>query len=289
VQALGTSATADPPRALAGGLDHPEAVVWDPRGGLYAGGEAGQLYAVTLDGVVSEVANTGGAPLGLALDAGGRLHVCDEGLAAVLVCDPGSGTVELRSSGTPDGAMELPNYACFDAAGNLYVTDSGRWGAHDGRIYRIDRDGNTEVWSTDPCSFPNGCCLAKDGRSLLVVESELPGITAIEIEPDGSAGRLSAYAHLEGTVPDGIALDASGAAYVGCYRPDRIVRIPAGEAPEVFVDDPGGMTICVPTNVAFAGPDRRLLVASLFGAHELLAWDVEVPGLELPYPEIPGV
>jgi gluconolactonase len=280
--------TTDPPRVLARGLDHAEAVAWDPRGHLYAGGEAGQLYQVTLAGDVREIGNTSGFPLGLALDADGRLHICDEALRAVLVFDPGSGSLEVLSRGTAAAEMRVPNYLCFDRAGNLYVTDSGDWDAEDGRVYRIDPGGATELWTTAAHRFPNGCCISPDGSELLVVESSLPGVSAIRIEPDGSAGQRSVVARLDGTVPDGVALDGAGTAYVGCYRPDRIVRIAPGSAPDVFADDPSGLTLCVPTNVAFAGPDRTLLVASMFGGGELLAWDVAVPGLELAYPAVAG-
>ena len=42
---------------LASGLDHSEGVCWDAgRRVLWAGGEAGQLYSVSLDGAVQEVA-----------------------------------------------------------------------------------------------------------------------------------------------------------------------------------------------------------------------------------------
>ena len=41
---------------LADGLNHPEGLTWNPVDDLiYAGGEAGEMYAVTLDGEVSKV------------------------------------------------------------------------------------------------------------------------------------------------------------------------------------------------------------------------------------------
>jgi len=41
---------------LADGLNHPEGVAWNPFDGLiYAGGEGGELYSVTLDGDVIRV------------------------------------------------------------------------------------------------------------------------------------------------------------------------------------------------------------------------------------------
>jgi hypothetical protein len=59
---------------LAGGLDHPEGIAWDPAGALYAGGEAGQIYRVGLDGSVEEIASTGGFMYGLAVDGASRVY-----------------------------------------------------------------------------------------------------------------------------------------------------------------------------------------------------------------------
>src|SRR4029453_16282430 len=42
---------------LAGGLDHPEGIAWDPSGALFAGGEAGQIYRIDLDGPGTGVAS----------------------------------------------------------------------------------------------------------------------------------------------------------------------------------------------------------------------------------------
>jgi sugar lactone lactonase YvrE len=65
---------------LAEGLDHPEGVAWNPSDGrVYAGGERGEIYAVTLDGEVRQVGSTGGSLLGIAVDGRGRVYVCDAG------------------------------------------------------------------------------------------------------------------------------------------------------------------------------------------------------------------
>src|SRR5436853_382706 len=79
---------------LAGGLDHPEGVAWDPVAGVvYAGGEAGQLYRIGLDGTISQVATTGGFLLGVAVDGDGLVYACDVGAGAVVAIDPASGEV----------------------------------------------------------------------------------------------------------------------------------------------------------------------------------------------------
>ena len=53
--------------------------------------------------------------------------------------------------------------------------------------------------------------------------------------------------------------------FVGCYRPDRIYRIPLGGPAEVFADDPDGVVLNQPANVAFWGPNLDRLVVSSLG------------------------
>src|SRR4051794_24582783 len=62
---------------LAEGLDHPECVAWGQDGYVYAGGEAGQIYRIGLDGQLTEFASTGGFTLGICLDGDGNIYTCD--------------------------------------------------------------------------------------------------------------------------------------------------------------------------------------------------------------------
>lgn len=265
-------------------LDHPEGVAWDRDGLIYAGGEAGQIYSVDLDGKVREVATTGGEILGVALDGAGRVYACDPGNKAVMRIDPASGSVEEYSTGVPGEPMRTPNMLAFDAAGNLYVTDSGEYLQHDGLVYRVDPQGNTVVWNREASRYPNGCCLDASGTSLLVAESYRPGVVRIPIQGDGSAGPMEAIVELPDTVPDGIALDADGGLYVTCYRPDRIYRVPPGGAPEVLADDPHGNVLNAPTNVAFVGSRLERMVVANVGELHILIGDVGAAGLPLRYP-----
>ena len=264
-------------------LDHPEGVVWSPDGVLYAGGEAGQIYEVTLAGEAREVATTSGSLLGLAMDGDGRIYACDCDRCEVVRVDPRTGSAEAYSS----LEMTLPNAAAFDAAGNLYVTDSGDTKADDGRVLRIAPGGETTVWCEAAPRYPNGICLGPGGDELLVVESYLPGVTAIPILPDGSAGAPRTALDLPGTVPDGIALDAEGTMYVACYRPDRILRARPGGAVEVLADDWEGIVLNAPTNLAFAGAGLDTLVATSVGETQLACAPADVPGLPLARPRVP--
>lgn len=275
-------------RLWADGLDHPEGVAAGPDGRTYAGGEAGQIYAIADDGSSAVIAETGGFALGLALDAQGRIYVCDLGQKAVLRVDPASGSRDVYSSGSADVPMRTPNYPAFDAAGNLYVTDSGDWQAANGLVYRIAPGGQTEVWSRSVTEFPNGCCMSSDGKALYVVESNRPGVSRIAIRPDGSAGETDVILSLPPTdVPDGVAVASDGSLIVSCYRPDRIYRLTADAHLEILGDDPFGVMLSAPTNIAFVGPQRDKLAVSSLGRYHLLLGDIGVAGLALHFPTLP--
>src|SRR4029450_6814250 len=148
---------------LVDGLDHPEGVCWDPQAGvLWAGGEAGQVYRVRLEERgAQEVAPAPGFVLGLAVDGRGRVVLCcgDEGSVCVL---------EDGSVRTIENGLRNPNAPAFAPAGTFSLSDSGSWGADDGRVFRLSVDGGLEVFSTALPHFPNGCAVTADGRYLWI-------------------------------------------------------------------------------------------------------------------------
>jgi gluconolactonase len=271
---------------LATGLDHPEGIAVGPDGVLYAGGEAGQIYRIDPDGALDQIASTGGFIYGVAVAGSGDVFACDFGNAAVARVSATTGEVATYSNGTAGRPMRVPNFAAFDDGGNLYVTDSGEWGEDDGVVYRIAPGGATEVWTEATPRFPNGCCLTAGGEALLVVESHGRAVVRVPIQDDGDAGRPETVVDLSGSQPDGIALAEDGTMFVGCYRPDRIYRIPPEGPVEAFADDPDGVVLNQPANLAFSGANLDRLVVSSLGGWSLVAAPAGARGLPLRYPSL---
>lgn len=269
-------------------LDHPEAVAWGPDSRVYAGGEAGQLYRMSLtDSICEQVAKVeGGFLLGLAHDADGNTYACDDRNTCVHRITP-QGVVSVYCNGNAEQRMRVPNYPVFDDAGNLYVSDSGEWGKKTGWIWKIAPGGTkAEIWDQSASGFTNGMCLSADGKALYVVESSPPLISKIEIKPDGSAGKRTVVVELPRTVPDGIAFDRNGDLYISLYNPNIVYRYTVKGELITLYDDWEQLMLVAPTNIAFGGPDMKtLIIASLCG------WSVHtapmpVPGLPVRYPKV---
>jgi sugar lactone lactonase YvrE len=256
-------------------LDHPEGVCWDPVAGfVWAGGEAGQVYRVDLEQRSAEqVAQAPGFVLGLAVDGRGRLVLCCSDVGSLCLVEDGA--VRLVRNG-----LTFPNFPAFAPDGALYVSDSGSWGANDGRLFRLSPDGELEVFSTALSDFPNGCAVTADGRYLWIVESHRPTVNRFDLR----TAELEEVTRLDGTVPDGIAFTADGGVIVSCYRPDRILHLDAAGVVEVVAEDPQGTLLAAPTNVAFAGQDLDRLVCANLGRWHLALVDAGLRGSPLHYP-----
>ena len=272
---------------LVDGLDHVEGIAWGLDGYCYAGGEAGQIYRIDIERKeATQIADTGGFILGLALDANHNIYACDSGNRAVMKITP-DGVVSKYSIGAPDEPFYVPNYPAFDANGNLYVCDSGDWRSDNGKIYRIDRNGEAAVWTRELREFPNGLCIGPDGASLFVAMSlNPPRIAEIGVAEDGSAGEVRTVIELPGAVPDGVAFDEDGNLYIACYRPDRIYRLSSDGALEVLADDFEGTIIAAPTNIAFCGVRRDILLSANLGRWHITRYEVGATGMPLHYPDL---
>jgi gluconolactonase len=277
-------ASLDDLRIIASGLDHPEGIATGPDGELYAGGEAGQVYRIDrARGTATEIANTGGFVLGLCHDAGGMIYVCDAGRPGILRVDPDTSGVEDYCTSAAGGALETPNWAAFAPDGTLYFTDSGTESldVRNGRVIRVPRGGGDgEVLDLGVLHFPNGMCVDAGGAAYFL-ETLTPRLSRV------AGGRAEMIAELTGTSPDGLALCADGSFLVACYYPFRLLHVPAGGgAPEIVLDDPTGIHIPMPTNVAFFGPGLASVAIASLGGMVVKAIDLGLAGAPLNYPAV---
>jgi gluconolactonase len=271
---------------LAGGLNHPEGVAWDPVGArVVAGGEGGELYAITLDGEVTALGSTGGSMLGVSVDVRGRVYACDEGNGEIARWDPTSGEFETYARGVGGADMDCPNVAAFGPDGMLYVTCSGEEG-HPEIVRIAPGGGSVERWTGAVSGYPNGALVEPDGSALVVVESHAQRLVRVPIEADGSSGSIEVIAALPDTDADGVALAADGSLWVTLYRPDGLVRVSTSGEVEVVLDDHLARTFDAPTNLAWAGPDLDRVVIANVGDRFLSIGDVGVAGAPLHYPVV---
>src|SRR6185437_10548926 len=118
------------------GLDHPEGLAFDAEGNLWAGGELGQIYCIAPSGAVKEVARLGGFCLGLTFSSKQELWVCNSNLGALQQVDR-NGRILGSLDRVGEKKLLAPNFSVFDSEGNLYFSDSGKWGEENGNIYRL--------------------------------------------------------------------------------------------------------------------------------------------------------
>ncbi|MCX7303156.1 MAG: SMP-30/gluconolactonase/LRE family protein [Hyphomicrobiales bacterium] len=179
-------------RILASGrVDGPEDVLLDAAGNLYCGTRDGYLYRLNApDHAEAEVlAKIGGRPLGLALDREGRIVACVAGMGLVRVTMDGQ--VELLTDQTERSLLSVQDDTTIRMAddldigpdGTIYFTDATKrydienWGLDllegrpNGRLLSYDPATRRTRTVCDNLVFPNGVCLAHDGKHLLVAST----------------------------------------------------------------------------------------------------------------------
>lgn len=271
-----------------------EGPVWDVarRRLLWVDILAGAVMEGSVDGDLIEV--TGRTEIGgmvgavAPADDGGLIVAAQERLVRVrpdstrvagpFVVPPGTGRRLNDGAVDPGGCFLVGTLSLAEATG----TET---------LVRIEGDG-TLTQLDDDLTLSNGLAWSSDGRRLFSVDT-LRGTVFVRTydSATGTVGPRREWLHLDGELPDGIAMDAHdhlwiavwGAGEVRRYAPDGtlVVRVPV----------PAPHTSCV----AFAGEDLRTLVITtatdelsdeqrhvypdsgrVFTAH------VDVPGLPMP-------
>jgi sugar lactone lactonase YvrE len=157
------------------------------------------------------------------------------------------------------GAIAAPpwNELVVDGRGNAYVNyagfefPGGEFAPGGVAIVRPDGSGERVA---DGLAFPNGMAVTADGSTLIVAESYAGRLTAFAIGEDGSLSERRVWAAVDGSAPDGICIDASGAVWYADVPNRRCVRVrEGGEVLDMVELDRGGFACML------GGEDGRTL------------------------------
>jgi sugar lactone lactonase YvrE len=152
----------------------------------------------------------------------------------------------------PDGS--LVTHAELNGVFNeIVVDDRGNAYVNGGNVVLVTPTGVAREVATD-LAFGNGMAITPDGSALIVAESHGHRLTAFDIAADGGLSDRRVWADLGDGAPDGICLDAEGAAWYADVPHKRCVRVREGGEVLQTVDFEHGCFACM-----LGGPDRTTL------------------------------
>lgn len=274
---------------LVDGLMFPEAPRWRKGRLWFTDQHARRVLTAGPDGRVGVIAETDDLPGGLGwLPDGALLVVFMTGRKIMRLTDTG-----LEPYADLSGLASFHcNDMLVDARGRAYVGNFG-YDLHGGadvspaELILVDERGHPRVVA-DELIFPNGMVITPDQSTLIVAETFASRLTAFDIAPDGSLGNRRSWAELGDACPDGICLDADGAAWVASPVTNETIRVFEGGAVSARVHTLGTPYACM-----LGGPERRTLFVLTSEtddperASELKSGRIEVTGVTVPASALP--
>jgi len=97
-------------------------------------------------------------------------------------------------------------------------------------IMRVTPDGKASIASPEQ-RFPNGMAIVDGGKTLIVAETFMPGLTAFDLAADGTLSNRRVWASLADAMPfapDGICADGEGAIWCANALAPECVRVGKG-------------------------------------------------------------
>lgn len=205
----------------------------------------GEIIAVDDNGESEVVVRHQSLPLCFDFLPDGRLLLVSNQEMALMTFDDGLLSTYADLS---DLSSYGHNDIVIDGRGNAYV-NSGNFdfasGPPDGDVQPgfvalVTPDGTARVVAEN-IAFPNGMAVTADNRTLVVADSYRHELVGFDIQSDGRLAARRTWADLGDAAPDGICLDASGAAWYADVPHQRCVRVREGGATIETVDlDRGG-------------------------------------------------
>ena len=257
-----------------------EGPVFDASGNLYVTDiPFGRIFRIDAAGEWELVAEWVGEPNGMKFLNERQLIITDY-RNGLMCCDISTGAIrpflDRRNSERFKGVNDL----VFGSKGNLYFTDQGQTGLHDptGRLYRLAPDGRLDLLLSNVPS-PNGVALSPDERVLYLGVTRGNQVWRVPLLDDGSVSKVSAFFTSYGpSGPDGLAVDEAGRVIVANPGLGVVWVLNHRGEPEVVLRSCAGSSL---TNIAFGGPDRRMLYATESTSGSVLRAELETPGLPI--------
>ncbi len=214
--------------------------IYVPSGGFNAAGAVpgpAKLWVFNPNGnLIRTVTLTGTAPpvLGIAFNpVNGLGFIADLGNGSVFKWNPVTNVTSIVAALGPSAG---PNAICFDAAGNVYISDS-----FGGIIWKTDKNGNNlSQWvPSNPLLTPgaglnppfgaNGIEFNKERNAMFVANTANHTIIKIPVNSTGTAGTPALFT-TGINAPDGIVIDAHDNIWVDANQEDEIVVVdPTGK------------------------------------------------------------
>jgi gluconolactonase len=237
----------------------------------------GRIFRIDPKGEWDLAAQYDGWPNGLKIHKDGRIFIADYKRGLMLL-DAKSGHVEtLVETAFSEGFKGL-NDLHFADNGDLYFTDQGQTGIADasGRVYRLRAAGTLER-IVDNAPSPNGITLNNRNTQVYVAVTRSQQIWRLPLMPGGALSKTGVAIQLSGghAGPDGIEMDESDGIVV-CHLGVGIWRFDSNCLPTRLAH--AGKQHRLMTNIAFGGPERRTLYVTDSQNGEIVTADMPVAG-----------
>ena len=210
----------------------PEDTSVGPAGWLYSGYADGRIVRINpvegSEAEATEIANTGGRPLGLQFDASGNLIIADA-LKGLLSLSPG-GDLSLLTNSVNDAEMIFVDDLDIASDGKIWFSDaSTRFDLHDNLLDAVESRKTGRLLTFDPSTgvtkvelnelgFANGVALAADESFVLVNETFRYRVTRLWLKGP-KAGQSDTFIENLPAHPDNISRAPDGGFWIALVAP----------------------------------------------------------------------